>query len=86
MSGETPLSQMMLDTAISTSIFAVVNREDTPLAAAGEAFRNYFRGVEPGYNARLIQKIRAVTPEACIKVGHRSLSARGVDSLAGTNA
>jgi len=67
-SGETPLSQMMLDTAISTSIFAVVNREDTPLAAAGEAFRNYFRGVEPGYNARLIQKIRAVTPEACIKV------------------
>lgn len=58
---------MMLDTAISTAVYAVVSREETPSSTAGQSFLSLFRGVAPGFNRRLIQQLRAVTPADCMR-------------------
>ena len=60
-------AQMMLDTAISTAVYAVVSREETPSSTAGQSFVSLFRGVAPGFNRRLIQQLRAVTPHDCMR-------------------
>lgn len=65
--GESLFDALSVETACSSAVFAALNRERTPAAAARAAAVSYLRGVAPcGANQRLLAALKAVTPQAAL--------------------
>ena len=51
-----------VETAVSSAIFAVLNREATPADAGSQALLSYLRATGAAYSSRLVAALRAVQP------------------------
>jgi len=51
-----------VETAVSSAIFAVLNREATPADAGSQALLSFLRNTGAGYSSRLVAALRAVQP------------------------
>jgi Zn-dependent M16 (insulinase) family peptidase len=61
--GETPLDQQVLDGAKSSTVFDIMECEETAVAAAHESLMNHLKRMGPDHNAELVAGINAVTLE-----------------------
>ncbi|XP_048587317.1 uncharacterized protein C05D11.1 isoform X1 [Nematostella vectensis] len=74
LSGETLISAGELEAAISSVIFSIINREKSVSSVASESMLGEFRGVQPGYNRDLLNKVSQVTMSDLERVGQRYLA------------
>lgn len=59
--GSAAMDATSFETAVSSAVFAVMNRERTATSAGKQSFLSLFRGQGAGYTRRLVDAVRAVT-------------------------
>ena len=50
LTGKTPFDEVQLETAISSVLYEIIEREETVSATSEESLLNYFQGTSKDYN------------------------------------
>ncbi|XP_063960885.1 uncharacterized protein C05D11.1-like [Lytechinus pictus] len=74
LSGKTEFHPGQVETAISSVLYEIIEREETVASTSNESMMNYLRGVDQHYNRELLQKISKVTIEDLKRVGQKYFS------------
>lgn len=74
LSGNVPFEAVQLESAISSVIFEVIEREESVAYASFENLLSQLRNVDKDYNKSLLEKLSKVTLEDLKKVGKKYLS------------
>lgn len=74
LSGKMAFDASELESAISSVIFEIVEREKSVSSAASQSLMSQFRGVGPDYNRNLLKRIPQVSLEDLMKVGHKYIA------------
>lgn len=72
--GETPMSEVELESARSSLIFEIIEEEKTVSGVSGVSMLSYFRGISLSYNKELLEKVAKVTIADLQKVGPKYIS------------
>ncbi|XP_022082849.1 uncharacterized protein C05D11.1-like [Acanthaster planci] len=71
LSGQTTFDPVQLETAISSVLYEVIEREETVASTSHESLLSYFRETDQNYNRNLLSHITMVTVEDLMRVGER---------------
>ncbi|KAJ8023724.1 hypothetical protein HOLleu_36243 [Holothuria leucospilota] len=69
LSGSTPFDQVQVETAKSSVLYEIIEREETVSSASVESLMNYFRETDADYNRALLASVSKVTMEDLYRVG-----------------
>jgi Zn-dependent M16 (insulinase) family peptidase len=67
-------SELELTACKSSLIFNIIEEEETPSHASVQSILSYLRGIEHGYNRKIIQMIPKVTVEDLQRIGPKYLA------------
>jgi Zn-dependent M16 (insulinase) family peptidase len=74
LNGSTVFSELELTACKSSLIFNIIEEEETPSHASVQSILSYLRGIEHGYNRKIIQMIPKVTVEDLQRIGPKYLA------------